>query len=612
MQNTNSCSALPLLEQKGSANSESVSSSVTRTLAVGDGESHHVPATLWNTLNSGKLDQPSEEEEDDHNSWTYTPSCPQCTNPVSASFLGGPRPPISLVELHPSPDASLRMWKTFVECVDPFAKILHRPTTLAVLQRTASDPKRASPKTVCLLFAIYHFAVSAMDDVRCSQVLGQPKAFLLEMYQHALKQALVSVNFLRSTDRTVLQAYVLFLLSVRSIYDPHVFWMLTGIATRMGQRMSLHRDGAQQGLNPFDVQMNRRLWWQLMALDGIASQLSGTGMVLSPGSWDTDPPLNLNDEDIWPGMQDEPKERNGATDVILVLTRIEIKKLHQIATPSISGTDPILEARDLAIYQDCEECIDELECSLEGKYLRFCDWAEPLHAMVVAIARISISATRLRLRIAKFRQTSNYRDSIGLFKLAMKILDYDVTSHNESILSRYRWQMISFIHWDALMWVLTELRKGSPTGESQDDWGKIDALYRCHPELAIPKRALPIAAGKFCCKAWDDQSASDKARIPEPSFLGPLRATLERRAANRQSSMVTGPSTRTTSETLDITPASLQADDLPSWDPFKNNSQHISSQTVPTIDDIDASGLDWAFLDELIKAPDLFQAAPSR
>jgi Fungal specific transcription factor domain len=114
---------------------------------------------------------------------------------------------------------------------------------------------------------------------------------------------------------------------MRLILDAQTMWAFTGIAFRISRRIGLHRDGTQLGLPPFDVEMRRRLWFQLIILDhtsaelaGLAPELSGSGMVKA---WDTFRPSNLNDSDLHPDMKELPAERVGATEMIFCLLRYE-------------------------------------------------------------------------------------------------------------------------------------------------------------------------------------------------------------------------------------------------------------------------------------------------
>lgn len=64
-----------------------------------------------------------------------------------------------------------------------------------------------------------------------------------------------------------MQAYVLYLAGLRTEESPRVLWSLIGLAIRASQSFGLHKDGVHWGLSPFEIEMRRRLWWHLCALD---------------------------------------------------------------------------------------------------------------------------------------------------------------------------------------------------------------------------------------------------------------------------------------------------------------------------------------------------------
>lgn len=112
---------------------------------------------------------------------------------------------------------------------------------------------------------------------------------------------------------------------MRPVYDSRTLWTLSGVAHRIGQGIGLHRDGTSLGLPPFQVEMRRRLCWQLNLLEFRSSELSGS----SSGDinwWGIDSPSNVNDEDIWPEMQDPPVPHTRPTEMVGCLIRYEVAK----------------------------------------------------------------------------------------------------------------------------------------------------------------------------------------------------------------------------------------------------------------------------------------------
>ncbi|KAK4085165.1 transcriptional regulator family: Fungal Specific TF [Trichoderma aggressivum f. europaeum] len=508
----------------------------TGELLSGDGKSRYIGSSLW--LNTGpvSIHELSEEEDEDQ------PIPPVGTNlfttdPISGALLGGSQP---LVHYHPSYKDAMKLWMAHVENVEPICKILHIPTIAKMVETVSQKPSMASKADECLLFVIYHFAVFSMSDEDCMLEFGQPRIELMSKYQYAVRQALVNASWLKTTEMPIIQAYVLFLISIRTQTDPHLFWMLTGIAVRIAQRMGLHRDGEGLGLSPYDVQMRRRLFWQLLPLDGYAGQVSGTGISISPNSWDTKPPLNINDAQIYPDMTHQPEELNGASEMIYCLTKAELSNLYTrtgVETKDAGGTIQLKASGEL------ERLIDEVESTIETKYLRYCDIINPLHFLVLGSVRSATNAVRLRNRISPLmNHTIGDSKRKQLCELALKILDTDCTLYSNPQLKRFRWKIKAVFLWDALMCVLTSLAKVgifSPM-ERNSIWSKMADIHSYHPEIIDAKTAFQAAVGRLTLKAWAVNPPSDAA--PEPDYITTLRS--------QRKAKVTSPLDKTKNGTL--------------------------------------------------------------
>ena len=448
----------------------------TGKLVSRSGKTRYLDSALWKILKSTGEDIPfspfeEEEEESEQEQSGSTYASPQ--DSMSAALFDSASSPKSLINFHPTYEYAMRLWGAYIDSVEPILKILHRPTALAVIQRAAASPSSASKSTECLVFAIYHAAVMAMSERDCMEQLGQERSRLLTLYYDTVRYALINVDFLRSTDIQVLQAFVLLLLSVRGRFDPGLFWILSGIAIRMAQRMGLHRDGELIGLGPFDTEVHRRIFWQLPQLDALAGQLCGTGINIEPGSWDTKTPLNINDEDMWPDMKEPPKEHKGATEMILYLARSELGRFYARVKANLGALD-----KDLKFVEEAEKQIDEVESTIEMKYLRYCDPVDPVHTVTAIGARAALQSSRLRMRLPRAKAgLADERERARLFRIALQIMDHITALHESPALKKFLWHTGSFYMLDCMIWVLSELRKGSPTGESDTAWLKIGAMF---------------------------------------------------------------------------------------------------------------------------------------
>jgi len=398
----------------------------TGKLYSGRGKTWYIDSTLWKNLGQDDFN-PSSDEEDNADEQEGAVSKPVLSeDPVSTYLLGGGASAgRSLLDYHPTYDIAIKLWNTYLSHVEPIAKLVHVPTGLAMVQRAAANPSTASKATECLLFAIYHLAVVAMSDNECQELLGQTRSVLQSRYYEAVRQAMVNASFLRTSELMVLQAYIMFLLSVRSSYDPQTFWILTGIAVRIAQRMGLHRDGEALGLKPFDVEIRRRVFWQLLPLDGMSAQILGTGIAVPHSSWDTKQALNVDDKDIWPDMTEKPVERTGATDMIFCRCRAEVGRFHQRMKPFTGPWGRLFEAGDSQAMEAIDHNLNELENTLESKFFRYCDFVKPLHCLTLAMGREAMAIGRLRLRLPRVRDEVNasIEERRELFNLAVRALD---------------------------------------------------------------------------------------------------------------------------------------------------------------------------------------------
>jgi len=569
----------------------------TGKLLAGSGKSRYIDSPLWNNLTARSEEQfhPSEDEEDDEPS-EQAPlyDAAGSVDPVSATIFGSGSPNQSLLDHHPTYDHAMKLWKMYCQNVDPLIKIIHIPTGLTMIQRAAANPSSISKSTECLAFAIYHFAVQAMTEGDCQEQLGQSRNLLRGKYLEATKQALLNSSFLRTTDMVVLQAFALFLISTRTQTSPDLLWIMTGVCLRIAQRMGLHRDGEQLGLKPFDVQLRRRLYWQLLPLDGLAAQLSGTGIAAPSGGFDTKPPLNVNDTDLWPDMTETPVERKGATDMIFCLLRAEIGKFHQRMKPWTGGWARIWQARDASAAEVIERAMDELENIVEEKFLRYIDFVLPIHCLAQAMARTALAAGRFRVRLPFVNTNPGEADAQSkkaeLFDLAMRVVDYDIAVHTNPAVKRFEWHLQSYFQWEALIFMLDCLRQQYAFIDAQTAWVKIEEIYRCHPEWLAQRRSLHVALGKLTLRAWDARPAEQKN--PELTLIHTLRQGFAK---------VEAPKTVPPHPTYNpFAPLQDGSDDLPLPD-MSYVPDPTSGVDFSLLNGFNPDTMDWMFWDQMIK-----------
>lgn len=566
----------------------------TGKLLTRQGRSRYIDSHFWYSLEDDEMQHVSDEEEDETLLGSAGISRPVVLDPLTAAaFMGSGQ---SLLQHHPNHKDAMVLWNMHTENVEPICKILHIPSVTKMVEYVSQRPETASKSDECLLFAIYYVTAFSITEEECTDQFRQARSTLMQRYQSAARQALVNASFLKTTEMAVLQAYYLFLLSSRNLYDPHTYYILTGVAVRIAQRMGLHQDGDKLDLPPFEVEMRRRLFYQIFPLDGRASQSAGTAMMTLPESWDTKPPLNINDDQIWPGMTEKPVEQKGATEMIFCLSRACLgQKLARAGTP-INGGAPL----GFPNHCEAEKVISEAESEVEEKFIRYCDIVNPLHYLTIGFARSGITALRLKVRLPKVRnQTATDAERKEIFQLAQKTLDTDATVHSHIGISKYQWHVRPFFLWgtrDSFVFILTMLSKRrdlfSPV-EVEAAWKSVAQLYENHDELFESKQTLYLTLQCLALKAWDSYQLDSGAT--EPAFIATLRTlqgTKESRQAERHKNCAASLACLEPTSCTNILPSSpleqrssgvdcgldFDVDDWLFWDQLMQDQQAQASQ----------------------------------
>jgi hypothetical protein len=184
-------------------------------------------------------------------------------NPSGLVFPGLISGSMNLVDSFPSTLYSFILWQKFLSNVNPLTKVIHQPTLQEKLVNANKDFTKVSRPLAALLFAIYAAAVNSMTEDECRKEFQEDRTTLLARYVGAAQRALVDANFLGSMNLMVLQAFVIYLGSIRRVTDAQTFHMLTGMAVRMCMRKKMHIYGEDAGVvkcSVFEEQMRRRIW----------------------------------------------------------------------------------------------------------------------------------------------------------------------------------------------------------------------------------------------------------------------------------------------------------------------------------------------------------------
>lgn len=441
-----------------------------------------------------------------------------------------------MIDLHPSTVQIFRLWQTFLDNVNPIIKIFHAPTVQQQILDATSDLSNVSKPMEALMFGIYATAVTSLSDVECKNMFGEEKTVLRGRYSAGSRQALRNAGVLRTSNLVILQAFVLYLVSSSSPrratkltilqtsclnfhIDPRALFCLTGIAVRIALRMGLSFDGTSYGLQPFEIEMRRRLWWQIILLDFRVAELSGAGCAILTTVWTTKLPLNVNDSDLFPDMRDPPPDHPGITEMVYVLQRCEITALFQ----------KLRNSPESIAYKD--KAIDELARHIEDRYLKFCDPSIPLHILSTFMARTGIAKLHMGPRHPHLLSTSSLHseEKDSLFRLSLSMMQNHNQLMTSTAIKHFFWHCVINFPFPAHIYLLCSLRT-RPNDEWADrawdtvlDFFKLRMMLWDRHEHTKPKEsALHAAMSNLTMKAWDAREKANPG-IVMPELIAKFR-----------------------------------------------------------------------------------------
>ncbi|KAL8830933.1 MAG: hypothetical protein Q9170_005507 [Blastenia crenularia] len=524
----------------------------------------------------------------------------------------------NLKSLHPSPINIFRLWQTYLNCVYPMSMIFHAPTVQQQLLDASADLDNVSESMEALMFAIYYAAAAALPPNECEAMFRLPQPVVVNKYMLATQQALNAAKLLKNLDMMNLQALVVLLAaSPRHSIDPRSLWIHCGTAVRLGQRIGLHRDGTSLGVPPFEVEMRRRLWWQLVVLDGRVAELSGAGTSILATMFDTRLPSNVNDSNLNPEMGEMPPDHVGTTDMTFCLARYEVGTFLKSSNTIYFSFDSTWSKPDgtTATTVEKDQAIDELEQRLEEKYLKHCDPQITLHFLTKMFARTAIY--RLRLVAHHPRHYPDKGVSMPteekelLCRLSLNMIENDNMMHRNKSADKFSWFINSNFQFPAFIYLISELRHRTRGELADRGWQALDEAFGHRIQFITERRHSPMfqATSALALKAWQarelDISAHSEPLPEPPNYIVTLRSffgePLKKKAKSASATDPKCPHTPADSATAQSDAAADRSDH-----PQANAWDEMTSAAAGTLADSGSnpsewSPLDWTYWDELIQ-----------
>jgi hypothetical protein len=374
---------------------------------------------------------------------------------------------------------------------------------------------------------------------------------------------------------------------------------LIGTAIGIAFKIGLHRDGSDMGLPPFQIEMRRRLWWQIYILDTSFAEEHGTDPRILESWFDTRPSLNVNDASLDPDMQESPHSTSEKTEMLFVSTKI---KASQFARQTIFSDQFCSENND-PILSPSEKCtaVDRFRANIEHE-LSDCDQKIALVYFTTSYNCLTLLKLKLNISKPRVRQDRAFLMHEDFRKICTEILQQAGILRRHEKGRQWLWTFQTSLEWEALTYLLINLSlvpKGEGLGSA---WKAVDEIYNCwradkhfhghHWDNVEDLRSKALTARELIRVNPAQWIPPDEGRLADPQPFTQTLATPKRHGeANKRSSGDEGRAPKRRSE-LPITQLGYQEQLSRMWTlgntavatPAADWSSHtiVSSETMDT------------------------------
>ena len=128
----------------------------------------------------------------------------------------------SLLEAY-SPEAEMTaLWRQYLKDVHPLIMIFFDWEIEPIIHKASKGPSELTLGEQALVFAICFIATLSMSEENCLHTLHDQQPRLLNKFQEVVERSLMNADFVVTSDRLVLQAFMLYLVGSLQNSIPHI------------------------------------------------------------------------------------------------------------------------------------------------------------------------------------------------------------------------------------------------------------------------------------------------------------------------------------------------------------------------------------------------------
>ncbi|KAF5968661.1 hypothetical protein FBULB1_10615 [Fusarium bulbicola] len=239
------------------------------------------------------------------------------------------------------------------------------------------------------------------------------------------------------------------------------------------QSIGLHKDGTKLGLPPFESELRRRLWWHIITRDSRSGEDFGledpNDLLLTS---DVKLPLNINDADIFPEMEELPVERTEWTCMTFSLVNFDLAKAMEKLKPG-NASAPMLSKdwRDKVVQEVYTKTKARLEkCIPVTPHQRL-----TVHCTDYLLRKLDF-VTNQQWLLSQKREVNDLVLKEETFAAALGILDAR-TAGDDPFLAQFAWARKVHPQYHVTLYVLWYLCTKPQGLHVERAWRAIDRIF---------------------------------------------------------------------------------------------------------------------------------------
>lgn len=250
---------------------------------------------------------------------------------------------------------------------------------------------------------------------------------------------------------------------------------MTEVAVKIAFQNKLHRDGLELDISPFEVEIRRRLWWQICILDVRTAEDNGSDPHILSTSFTTRFPSNVNDASLHADMSEMPQANLGRTEMSFTLVRFEGSNFAR----RIVFSDKFCQENSYEILTAPEKCvvINKFREQVEQQYLSTLDKSIPLDFITAASIRLILVKLKLTVNKPRVRQNQHLIMQKSFRRTCVEILERARMLRQYEKGRQWLWLFQTYLEWDALSYLFINLSL-VPAGDDVNlAWSAADDIY---------------------------------------------------------------------------------------------------------------------------------------